>query len=120
MRGQVEISPSALKVVMKKKRTLPILLAAMEKFQNCSLDSHQGLSIQFQADKPKSAFAGASPEGQVAPRHHRGGGGGGGTLGGRGLGLRLGGVPGVGRQVHAALPLAATPAAATISLETKR
>ena len=48
--GQVEISPSALKVVMKKKRTLPILLAAMEKFQNCSLDSHQGLSIQFQAD----------------------------------------------------------------------
>ena len=76
-------------------------------------------STQFQADKPKSAFAGASPEGQVAPRHHRGGGGGGGgTLGGRGLGLRLGGVQGVGRQVHAALPVAATPAAATISLET--
>lgn len=48
--GQVEITPSALKVVMKKKRTLPILLAAMEKFQNCALDSHQGLSIQFQSD----------------------------------------------------------------------
>ena len=77
-------------------------------------------SIQFQADKPKSVFAGASQsgpvEGQVAPRHHRGGGGW--TLGGRGLGLRLGGVQGVGRQVHAALPLAATPAAATTSLET--
>ena len=72
--------------------------------------------LQFQADKPKSVVAGASPEGQVAPRHHRGGGGG--TLGGRGLGLRLGGVQGVGRQVHAALPIAATPAAATISLET--
>ena len=48
--GQVEITPSAIKVVMRKKRTLPILLAAMEKFQNCSLTSHQGLSIQFQAD----------------------------------------------------------------------
>ena len=73
--------------------------------------------LQFQADKPKSVVAGASPEGQVAPRHHRGCGGGG-TLGGRGLGLRLGGVQGVGRQVHAALPLVVTPAAATISLET--
>ena len=48
--GQVEISPFVIKVVMKKKRTLPILLAAMEKFQHHSLDSHQGLSIQFQAD----------------------------------------------------------------------
>ena len=48
--GQVEITPAAIKVVMRKKRTLPILLAAMEKFQNHSLDSHQGLSIQFLAD----------------------------------------------------------------------
>ena len=75
-------------------------------------------SIQFQADKPKSTFAGASPEGQVAPWHHRGGGGG--TLGGRGLGLRLGGVQGVGRQVHAALSLAAPASAATATFEIER
>ena len=48
--GQVEIAPAAIKVVMRKKRTLPILLTVMEKFQNCSLTSHQSLSIQFQAD----------------------------------------------------------------------
>lgn len=48
--GRVELTHSTINVIMKKKRTLPILLAAMEKFQNCSLDSHQGLSIQFHAD----------------------------------------------------------------------
>ena len=67
----------------------------------------------FQADKPKSAAAAPRPEGQVAQRHRR-------ILGGRGLWLRLGGVQGVGGQVHAALPLAA-PSADTISLhEIKR
>ena len=48
--GRVELTPSTINVILKKKRTLPILLAAMEQFQNCSLDSHQGLSIQFHAD----------------------------------------------------------------------
>ena len=48
--GRVELTNSTINVIMKKKRTLPILLTTMEKFQNCSLDSHQGLSIQFHAD----------------------------------------------------------------------
>ena len=67
----------------------------------------------FQADKPKSAAAAPRPEGQVAQRHRR-------ILGGRGLWLRLGGVQGVGGQVHAALPLAASSADTAASLEIKR
>ena len=71
------------------------------------------VSPSFQADKPKSAAAAPRPEGQVAQRHRR-------ILGGRGLWLRLGGVQGVGGQVHAALPLAASSADTAASLEIKR
>ena len=48
--GRVEISSSGIKVFMKKKRSLPTLLAAMEKFQGISLPTHQGKTLHFCAD----------------------------------------------------------------------
>ena len=48
--GRVEISSSGITVFMKKKRALPTLMAAMERFQGVSLQTHQGKSIRFCAD----------------------------------------------------------------------
>ena len=45
--GHVEVVSEEIKVYLNKKRHLPTLLTAMEKFQNTSLDTHQGLRIKF-------------------------------------------------------------------------
>ena len=48
--GHVEFSSSEITVFMKKKRTLPTLMAAMEKFQGISLTTHQHKTLRFCAD----------------------------------------------------------------------
>ena len=48
--GRVEISSSEITVFMKKKRTLPTLMVAMEKFQGVSLTTHQSKVLRFCAD----------------------------------------------------------------------
>jgi transposase len=48
--GRVEISASGITIFMKKKRALPTLMAAMEKFQGLPLQTHQGKVIRFCTD----------------------------------------------------------------------
>lgn len=48
--GHVEISSSEITVFMKKKRTLPTLMSAMEKFQGIILTTHQDKVFRFCAD----------------------------------------------------------------------
>ena len=48
--GRVDVLPSHIKVFMKKKRTLPTLMVAMERFQGISLRTHPGKTLHFCAD----------------------------------------------------------------------
>ncbi len=45
--GHVEVLSQEIKVYLNKKRNLPTLLTAMERFHNTQLDTHHGLIIQF-------------------------------------------------------------------------